>query len=65
MLEIRNLSVAYGYGYGYTRARRCAGRGAELTGIPGSPPDLSKLGGGCPFRDRCAFAFDACSKVKP
>ncbi|WP_022891280.1 ABC transporter ATP-binding protein [Agromyces subbeticus] len=37
----------------------------ELTGIPGSPPDLAKLGGGCPFRDRCAFAFDACSTVTP
>ncbi|QAY72712.1 ABC transporter ATP-binding protein [Agromyces protaetiae] len=42
-------------------------RGArrELTGIPGSPPDLSKLGGGCPFRDRCAFAWDACTSVTP
>ncbi|UOE43278.1 ABC transporter ATP-binding protein [Agromyces larvae] len=37
----------------------------ELTGIPGSPPDLSKLGGGCPFRDRCAFAWDACGTVEP
>lgn len=37
----------------------------ELTGIPGSPPDLAKLGAGCPFRDRCAFAFDACATVDP
>lgn len=37
----------------------------ELTGIPGSPPDLARLGAGCPFRDRCAFAFDACATVTP
>ncbi|GIG23533.1 dipeptide/oligopeptide/nickel ABC transporter ATP-binding protein [Cellulomonas chitinilytica] len=37
----------------------------ELTGIPGSPPDLARLPVGCPFRDRCAFAFDACATVSP
>ncbi|WP_394553541.1 ABC transporter ATP-binding protein [Agromyces sp. MMS24-JH15] len=37
----------------------------ELTGIPGSPPDLAKLGGGCAFRDRCAFAWDACGTLTP
>ena len=37
----------------------------ELSGIPGSPPDLARLGAGCPFRDRCAFAFDACATVDP
>ncbi|BDZ41454.1 dipeptide/oligopeptide/nickel ABC transporter ATP-binding protein [Paraoerskovia sediminicola] len=37
----------------------------ELGGIPGSPPDLSNLPSGCPFRDRCAFAFDACSSITP
>lgn len=37
----------------------------ELQGIPGSPPDLAKLGGGCPFRDRCAFAWDACTAITP
>ncbi|MET0975850.1 MAG: ABC transporter ATP-binding protein [Leifsonia sp.] len=37
----------------------------ELTGIPGSPPDLANLGGGCPFSDRCAYAFDACATVRP
>ncbi|ROS76606.1 ABC transporter ATP-binding protein [Cellulomonas sp. PhB143] len=36
-----------------------------LTGIPGSPPDLRALPSGCPFRDRCAFAFDACAVVRP
>ena len=37
----------------------------ELTGIPGSPPDMSNLPTGCPYRDRCAFAFDACAAVTP
>jgi peptide/nickel transport system ATP-binding protein len=37
----------------------------ELAGIPGSPPDLAHLPSGCPFRDRCAFAWDACAAVPP
>ena len=37
----------------------------ELTGIPGSPPDMSNLPTGCPYRDRCAFAFDACAAITP
>ncbi|WP_029252023.1 ABC transporter ATP-binding protein [Paraoerskovia marina] len=37
----------------------------ELGGIPGSPPDLARLPTGCPFRARCAFAFDACAHVVP
>ncbi|WP_051681921.1 ABC transporter ATP-binding protein [Cellulomonas sp. HZM] len=37
----------------------------ELGGIPGSPPDVSNLPTGCPFRARCQFAFDACATVHP
>ncbi|GEL95308.1 ABC transporter ATP-binding protein [Cellulomonas composti] len=37
----------------------------ELGGIAGSPPDMAKLPTGCPFRPRCAFAFDACSAIQP
>ncbi|GEA85813.1 peptide ABC transporter ATPase [Cellulomonas sp. A375-1] len=37
----------------------------ELGGIPGSPPDLASLPTGCPFRDRCAHAFDACAAIQP
>ena len=42
-------------------------RGArrELTGIPGSPPDVSNLPPGCPFEPRCAFAFDRCKVDRP
>jgi peptide/nickel transport system ATP-binding protein len=37
----------------------------ELSGIPGSPPDLAALPPGCPFAPRCAFAWDACRTVHP
>jgi oligopeptide transport system ATP-binding protein len=33
---------------------------AELTTIPGQPPNLQALPAGCAFRDRCAFAFERC-----
>jgi len=32
----------------------------ELTGIPGSPPDLSDLPAGCNFASRCPFVMDRC-----
>jgi peptide/nickel transport system ATP-binding protein len=35
----------------------------ELTGIPGSPPDLRSLPPGCPFLGRCAYGTDACREV--
>ncbi|GAA1449195.1 dipeptide/oligopeptide/nickel ABC transporter permease/ATP-binding protein [Leifsonia poae] len=37
----------------------------ELTGIPGSPPDLRRLPAGCAFADRCPLAFDRCTTVVP
>ena len=37
----------------------------ELTGIPGSPPDLRALPSGCAFNPRCPLAFDRCSVVVP
>jgi peptide/nickel transport system ATP-binding protein len=35
----------------------------ELTGIPGSPPDLRSLPPGCSFLGRCAYGTDACRQV--
>lgn len=35
-----------------------------LNAIPGNPPDLLRLPLGCPFRARCAYAWDEC-KVHP
>jgi len=37
----------------------------ELTGIPGSPPDLSDLPVGCNFALRCPFAMDRCRREEP
>ncbi|WP_433791277.1 ABC transporter ATP-binding protein [Actinoplanes sp. CA-252034] len=33
----------------------------ELTGIPGSPPDLKGMPTGCSFHPRCPKAFDPCA----
>ena len=37
----------------------------ELFQIPGSPPDLSRLSGGCAFAPRCPSAFDKCDQRPP
>jgi oligopeptide/dipeptide ABC transporter ATP-binding protein len=35
----------------------------ELTGIPGTPPDLLNPPPGCPFLPRCTEGTDACAKI--
>jgi peptide/nickel transport system ATP-binding protein len=37
----------------------------ELSGIPGSPPDLRNMPAGCSFHPRCPKAFDPCDKKLP
>jgi peptide/nickel transport system ATP-binding protein len=37
----------------------------DMTGIPGSPPDLRALPGGCVFHPRCRFAMDRCRVESP
>ena len=37
----------------------------ELSGIPGSPPDLSLRGTGCSFTPRCPLAEDICAEADP
>ena len=37
----------------------------ELTGIPGSPPDLSRPPSGCRFNPRCPVVMDVCHRVEP
>jgi oligopeptide/dipeptide ABC transporter ATP-binding protein len=37
----------------------------ELTGIPGSPPDLRRLPAGCSFQARCPVAIDECATKLP
>ncbi len=37
----------------------------NVTGIPGSPPDLRAVPKGCAFHPRCPFAFAPCSSILP
>jgi peptide/nickel transport system ATP-binding protein len=37
----------------------------ELTGIPGSPPDLRNMPTGCSFHPRCPKAFEPCATEVP
>ncbi|MEV4922318.1 ABC transporter ATP-binding protein [Streptomyces roseoverticillatus] len=39
--------------------------GRPLTPVPGSPPDLRLLTGGCPFAPRCPLADEACATEEP
>jgi peptide/nickel transport system ATP-binding protein len=41
------------------------GERKELTGIPGSPPDLKALPVGCSFSPRCPYAMDKCHQERP
>jgi oligopeptide/dipeptide ABC transporter ATP-binding protein len=40
-------------------------RRAKLQPIPGQPPDLSRLPGGCSVAPRCAYAIDRCREEEP
>jgi peptide/nickel transport system ATP-binding protein len=37
----------------------------QMTGIPGSPPDLRALPSGCVFHPRCRYAMDRCRTQAP
>jgi peptide/nickel transport system ATP-binding protein len=37
----------------------------KMTGIPGSPPDLRALPGGCAFHPRCGYALERCLTQTP
>jgi peptide/nickel transport system ATP-binding protein len=41
------------------------GERVELSGIPGAPPDLSKLPTGCSFHPRCPYAMARCALERP
>jgi oligopeptide/dipeptide ABC transporter ATP-binding protein len=57
-------SPAHPYTQGLLRSYPSV-RGArrDLTGIPGSPPDLRDPAPGCPFIPRCGFAQPSCAEV--
>lgn len=41
-------------------APRLLGTKVSIKGIPGEPPDMSQLGGGCPFYNRCPMRLSMC-----
>jgi peptide/nickel transport system ATP-binding protein len=41
------------------------GERTHLTGIPGSPPDLAHLPGGCSFNPRCPYVMPRCKTETP
>jgi peptide/nickel transport system ATP-binding protein len=54
------------YTLGLIRAvPKVSGDFEDLASIPGSPPDLIHLPGGCKFHPRCPFASDKCRKEEP
>jgi oligopeptide/dipeptide ABC transporter ATP-binding protein len=44
---------------------RLRGPQVDVTGIPGSPPDLRALPSGCAFRPRCTKSVDRCAEEMP
>ena len=44
---------------------RLEGEVGRLVPIPGRPPDLTRLGAGCPFVPRCEFAMAQCRADRP
>jgi peptide/nickel transport system ATP-binding protein len=41
------------------------GERVRMTGIPGSPPSLKDLPGGCTFHPRCPYALERCATEEP
>jgi peptide/nickel transport system ATP-binding protein len=41
------------------------GQRRQMTGIPGSPPDLRRLPAGCVFHPRCSYVMDRCRSDVP
>ncbi|MDR2566094.1 MAG: ABC transporter ATP-binding protein [Bifidobacteriaceae bacterium] len=41
------------------------GQGDRLESIPGSPPDMTDPGEGCPFAPRCKYARVRCEQARP
>jgi oligopeptide/dipeptide ABC transporter ATP-binding protein len=43
---------------------KSAARGSRLVPIPGQPPNLLNLPGGCPFAPRCRYATEDCANAE-
>jgi peptide/nickel transport system ATP-binding protein len=48
-----------------SRAHGALAKGSRLETIAGAPPDLSALPKGCAFAERCRFANEECTQVRP
>jgi oligopeptide transport system ATP-binding protein len=44
---------------------RLDAEGDALVAIPGAPPNMARLPGGCPFSERCALVSEQCRDVMP
>jgi peptide/nickel transport system ATP-binding protein len=60
-----HMAHPYTRGLFGARPRLGAARGARLTTIAGSVPELIDLPAGCPFFDRCPLAIPACATTRP
>ncbi|MDR9853592.1 ABC transporter ATP-binding protein [Paenibacillus sp. VCA1] len=63
--------IFYRTGHPYTQGllrslpKRVGANRERLVPIEGSPPDLIDPPPGCPFQDRCPYAFGKCSELPP
>ncbi|MEC0371026.1 ABC transporter ATP-binding protein [Paenibacillus chibensis] len=63
--------IFYRTGHPYTQGllrslpKRVGANRERLVPIEGSPPDLINPPAGCPFRDRCPYAFGKCAELPP
>jgi peptide/nickel transport system ATP-binding protein len=61
----RHRAHPYTRGLFGARPRLGAARGARLTTISGTVPELADVPPGCPFSDRCSFASGPCRDERP
>lgn len=60
-----HMAHPYTRGLFGARPRLGAARGARLTTIAGTVPELVDLPAGCPFFDRCPLAVTECARARP
>ncbi len=60
-----HMAHPYTRGLFGARPRLGAARGARLSTIAGTVPELADLPAGCPFLERCPLAVDACAITLP
>jgi peptide/nickel transport system ATP-binding protein len=59
------MAHPYTRGLFAARPKLGAARGARLTTITGTVPELMDLPAGCPFAGRCSYTVDACLVTPP